>query len=119
MRNVSVNRIRTVTGSLLMVAIAISLFTIARSQPLTRTGDLRNPVVSFEELLARPVNLKPELKGQHPRIFFTAKSLEELRHRAESDDREMWQGELRNVRALTDEPPPPGSPMLNRSGVEQ
>jgi hypothetical protein len=74
---------------------------------------------SFDELLARPVALKPELKGQHPRIFFTSKSLDTLRRRAKTADREMWQASLKNLRALKEEPPPPGSPMLNRSGVEQ
>lgn len=78
-----------------------------------------NPIVPFEELLKRPVKLRPALSGQHPRVFFTEESLKQLRQRAQTSDRELWQDALKNIRALKMSPPPPGSAMLNRSGVEQ
>jgi hypothetical protein len=89
------------------------------NHPAIPRADKTAPVPSFDELLSRPVALRPELKGQHPRIFFTSQSLETLRRRAKTTDREMWQASLKNLRALKEDPPPPGSPMLNRSGVEQ
>ncbi|HSE33356.1 MAG TPA: DUF4962 domain-containing protein [Pyrinomonadaceae bacterium] len=76
-------------------------------------------VVPFEELLKRPVKLRPELNGKHPRVFFSDESLKALRHRAKTGDRDLWKEAVKNIRALSIEPPPPGSPMLNRSGVEQ
>lgn len=76
-------------------------------------------VVPFEELLRRPVKLRGELNGKHPRVFFTNDSLNTLRGRAQTSDRELWQEVVKNIRALTTEPPAPGNPMLNRSGVEQ
>ena len=33
-------------------------------------------IPAFAELLARPVRLKPELEGVHPRVFVTAEGLE-------------------------------------------
>jgi hypothetical protein len=78
-----------------------------------------NPIVPFEELLKRPIKLRPVLSGQHPRVFFTEESLKSARQRAHASDRDLWQAVLRDVRALKMAPPPPGSPMLNRSGVEQ
>jgi hypothetical protein len=76
-------------------------------------------ITPFEELLKRPVKLRPELNGKHPRVFFSKESLKALRYRAKSSDRDLWQDAVKNVRALTIEPPAPGHPMLNRSGVEQ
>lgn len=78
-----------------------------------------NAIVPFEQLLKRSVKLRPGLSGQHPRVFFTDESLKLLRRRAQTSDRELWQAVLKQVRALKMAPPPPGSPMLNRSGVEQ
>lgn len=76
-------------------------------------------IVPFEELLRRPVKLRPGLNGKHPRVFFTNDSLKTLRDRAQTSDRELWQEAVKKIRALSMEPPAPGSPMLNRSGVEQ
>jgi hypothetical protein len=101
--------------TLLLIALIVS-------QPLLRPLAARasdSLVTPFEELLRRPVNVRPELQGQHPRIFFDNASLKALRTRAHTTDRELWQIVLRNVRALKMNPPEPGSPMLDRSGVEQ
>ncbi len=76
-------------------------------------------VVPFEELLRRPIKLRDELNGRHPRVFFSHDSLKALRHRAQTSDRKLWQEAVTKIRALSMEPPAPGSPMLNRSGVEQ
>jgi Domain of unknown function (DUF4962) len=106
----------------LMLAIATillsSITSISRADTRA-TNSSNNPIVPFEELLKRPVKLRPVLSGQHPRIFFTNESLKLLSQRAQNSDRELWQAVSKDVRALKMAPPPPGSPMLNRSGVEQ
>jgi len=51
--------------------------------------------------------LKPELKGVHPRVFFTASEIDQLRERAHGSDRDVWQQVLRNLKALHGDPPPP------------
>ena len=85
----------------------------------TLTPEEKTKVVPFEELLQRRVRLRDELNGKHPRIFFSAESLKELRDRARTVDQDLWQEVTKNVRALSVAPPAPGDPMLNRSGVEQ
>ncbi|HEX8195215.1 MAG TPA: DUF4962 domain-containing protein [Pyrinomonadaceae bacterium] len=76
-------------------------------------------IPAFEELLKRPVKLRSELAGKHPRLFFSAAELNGLREKAKGAQRELWQGVLKNVRAVRQNPPAPGDPMLDRSGVEQ
>jgi hypothetical protein len=67
-------------------------------------------VPPFEELLAKPVVLKPGLGGVHPRVFVTKGELEQLRQRARTTHREEWQKVLANLVALKKDPDPaPGS----------
>jgi hypothetical protein len=51
--------------------------------------------------------LKPELRGVHPRVYVTDKELAELRERARTTHKELWQQALTHVRALAGAPPPP------------
>ena len=51
--------------------------------------------------------LRPELRGQHPRVYVTEAELQTLRARARTTHRELWQLALQNVRALNVPPPPP------------
>src|SRR5215510_16351354 len=60
----------------------------------------------------RKSTLKPELAGVHPRVYVTDKELDELRERAHTTHKELWQQALRHVRALDTTPPPP--PAQNR-----
>ncbi len=76
-------------------------------------------IILFEELLKRPVSLRAELQNKHPRIFFTKESLEQLRTKSKTTDKDLWQEIVKNVRALKLTPPEPDSHMLDRSGVEQ
>lgn len=105
-----------------VLALALSTILLTSiSAPNTSRASIKrdNTIVPFEQLLKRSITLRPELLGQHPRIFFTDESLKLLRRRAQTSDRELWQAVLKDVRALRIAPPPPGSSMLNRSGVEQ
>lgn len=51
--------------------------------------------------------LRPELRGQHPRVYVTEAELDTLRRRARTTHRELWQTALRNIRALSVAPPLP------------
>ena len=52
-------------------------------------------------------SLRPELMGVHPRVYVTDKEIAELRQRARTSHRELWQAALSHVRALAGDPPPP------------
>lgn len=51
-----------------------------------------------------PAPLRQELQGVHPRVFTTAKGLDELRERARGSHRELWQTALANLAAMKNEP---------------
>ncbi|HEY0431620.1 MAG TPA: hypothetical protein VGC61_07365, partial [Pyrinomonadaceae bacterium] len=55
----------------------------------------------------RNSGLRSELLGVHPRVYVTDKELAELRERARTSHRELWQRTLNRVRALGADPPPP------------
>jgi hypothetical protein len=60
-----------------------------------------------EVMRTRKSALKPELANVHPRVYVTDKELDDLRVRAHSTHRELWQQALNNVRALKTEPASP------------
>ena len=70
---------------------------------------------SFEQLLAQPVALKPELVGVHPRVFVTAKEIEALRVRAKTTHKGEWARALATLAAVGQAPPPPPGPQERRS----
>jgi hypothetical protein len=72
-------------------------------------------VPRFADLLARPVVLKPDLVGVHPRVFVTAAGLDALRERARTTHREDWQKVLSALPALAGDPPPAPGPQARRS----
>ncbi|HUG53337.1 MAG TPA: DUF4962 domain-containing protein [Vicinamibacteria bacterium] len=72
-------------------------------------------IPAFSLLVSRPVRLRPDLAGVHPRVFVTAAGLEELRRRARTTHREQWQKVLGALPALAGDPPPPPGPQARRS----
>ena len=52
-------------------------------------------------------SLKPELAGVHPRVYFTAAEVVELRQRLHGEDGAAWNEVLVNLRVLQGDPPPP------------
>jgi hypothetical protein len=83
---------------------------IAALACLPAVSGAQDLVPPFEELLARPVALKPDLAGVHPRVFVTRAELDQLRQRARTTHREEWQRVLVSLVALKQDPePPPGS----------
>src|SRR5437667_9083244 len=51
--------------------------------------------------------LRSELVGVHPRVYATDKELDDLRQRARTSHRELWQRAISHIRALDSVPPPP------------
>src|SRR5262249_46556724 len=52
-------------------------------------------------------SLRPELRGKHPRVYVTEAEIAQLRERARTTHRDLWQRALRQVRALKKEAPAP------------
>ena len=75
----------------------------------------QEPIPSFEQLLAQPVALKPELVGVHPRVFVTAAGIEALRARARTTHKDEWSRALATLTAVGEAPPPPPGPQERRS----
>jgi hypothetical protein len=69
----------------------------------------------FTELLSRPVRLKPDLVGVHPRVFVSAAGIEALRARARTTHREDWQKVLAALPARAGDPPPAPGPQARRA----
>ena len=61
----------------------------------------------FELMRTRKSTLRPELMGVHPRVYVTDKEIAELRQRARTTHRELWEQAISQVRALAGDPPPP------------
>jgi len=89
--------------SIVFVAVLFSVAVYAEEIP------------TFAELVARPVNLKPELVGAHPRVFVTAEEIAALRERARTTHREEWSRVLANLSAMKGDPPKPPGPQERRS----
>jgi hypothetical protein len=68
---------------------------------------LKGPHPLAQLMTSTKSQLKPELRGQHPRVYATSAELDALRRKAKTTHREVWQKALANVRALTTSAPPP------------
>jgi len=64
-----------------------------------------HPLVAL--MKSRKSSLRPELVGVHPRVYVTEQEFVELRNRARTTHKDLWQAALSNIRALRTEPPPP------------
>jgi hypothetical protein len=76
-------------------------------QERTASRKLKGEHPLIELMRTRKSTLRPELLGVHPRVYVTDKELAELRERAHTSHRELWQRALSHVRALESGPPPP------------
>lgn len=83
------------------------------------TAQTKEEVVPFETLLARNVELRPELKGAHPRLFFNATEMSEFRKRAQGEDKQAWNEAIKSLRILKRNAPDPKDAELYKSGLEQ
>ncbi len=76
-------------------------------QERTASKKLKGEHPLVELMRTRKSALRPELMGVHPRVYVTDKELAELRQRARTSHRELWQRAISQVRALAADPPPP------------
>ncbi|HKO96777.1 MAG TPA: DUF4962 domain-containing protein [Pyrinomonadaceae bacterium] len=76
-------------------------------QERTASKKLKGEHPLLELMRTRKSALRSELIGVHPRVYVTDKQLSELRERAHTSHRELWQRTINNVRALAADPPPP------------
>lgn len=76
-------------------------------------------IPAFTELLKRPVNFRPELKGVHPRLFFSKEVLNVHRIKAKNSDRELWQAVLKDIQTLKRDAPDPKDEDLYKSGLDK
>jgi hypothetical protein len=76
-------------------------------QERTASNKLKGKHPLIELIRTRKSTLRPELLGVHPRVYLTDKELAELRERARTSHRELWQRAIGHVRALEAGPPPP------------
>jgi hypothetical protein len=110
------NQGRRIWLSVLLIALASSLFSPVSlraqdarelEQERTASKQLKGEHPLVELMRTRQSALKPELKGVHPRVYVTDKELAELRQRARTSHRELWQQATSHVRALAADPPAP------------
>jgi hypothetical protein len=78
---------------------------LAAEKSLRKALGNEHPLVGLMRL--RNSTMRPELKGVHPRVYFTDEEIAGLKQRARTTHRELWQRALTKVRALTVEPPAP------------
>ena len=102
--------------SVLIIALASSLFPTVRlsaqdarelEQERAASKKLKGEHPLIELMRTRRSALRTELMGVHPRVYVTDKELAELRVRARTSHRELWQRAISHVRALAADPPPP------------
>src|SRR5258705_1233480 len=101
---------RLLVIALATLSIALPLFAQdvrELEQERTASKKLKGEHPLIELMRTRKSSLRPELLGVHPRVYVTDKELDELRQRARTSHRELWQQAISRVRALSADPPPP------------
>ena len=94
-------------ASVLPVAPLLAQDARELEQERTASKKLKGEHPLIELMRSRKSALRPELVGVHPRVFVTEQELSELRERAHTSHRELWQRAISHVRALNADPPPP------------
>jgi hypothetical protein len=111
-----IRQARRIWLTVLMIALASSLIGMVPSraqdareleQERTASKKFKGEHPLLELMRTRKSALRPELLGVHPRVYVTDKELAELRQRAQTSHRELWQRAISHVRALAGEPPSP------------
>ncbi|MDX6288243.1 MAG: hypothetical protein QOH42_42 [Blastocatellia bacterium] len=109
------NQARQVWLSMLMIALVPGLFPTVSllaqdarelEQERAASKQLKGEHPLLELMRTRKSALRPELLGVHPRVYVTDKELADLRQRARTSHRELWQRVISHVRALAGDPPP-------------
>jgi hypothetical protein len=103
---------RTLAAALALASIILPAQLLAQDarelqQERSSSNKLKGEHPLVELMRTRNAKLRPELMGVHPRVYVTEKELAELRERARTTHREVWQQAISHVRALAADPPPP------------
>ncbi|HSS20427.1 MAG TPA: DUF4962 domain-containing protein [Pyrinomonadaceae bacterium] len=103
---------RLLVMALTVAAISSSLTSLAQDaseleQERTASKRFKGEHPLVELMRTRKSTLRQELMGVHPRVYVTEKELVELRERAHTSHRDLWQQAIRHVGALDADPPPP------------
>jgi len=105
-------------GWLIVIGLALASSNIAISPLLAQdareleqervaSNELKGEHPLIELMRTRKSTLRSDLLGVHPRVYVTEKELSELRSRARTTHRELWQSAISHVHALEADPPPP------------
>jgi len=97
----------TLASSLLPVAPSLAQDARELERERAASKNLKGEHPLVELMRTRKSALRPELLGVHPRVYVTDKELADLRQRARTTHRELWQRAISHVRALAGDPPPP------------
>ncbi len=108
----------------IILPVLISLFFTSVINSQTKSDVSQNSsnkinIPAFTDLLNRPVNLRPELKGVHPRLFFTAADLPKMRERAKGADKELWRETLKEIESFGTNVPDVNDEDLYKSGLAE
>lgn len=79
----------------------------------------QNSIVPFEDLLKRPIKIRSEVKGVHPRLFFSAGNIARFREEAKGRGRELWLETLKKIQTLRRDAPDPKDEDLYKSGLDK
>ena len=108
---------RKVSILALLLVMFISLCFQAIGQTTEKEKKVSIPTIN--ELLLRPVKLKPEVKNVHPRLFFTTADLPKMRERAKGADRELWRETLKEIESFGTNVPNVNDEDLYKSGLAE
>ncbi|HZS03652.1 MAG TPA: DUF4962 domain-containing protein [Blastocatellia bacterium] len=105
--------IRRLVSTLLVVLWMVGVVAISHAQdtrealgPKDKPAKVTGNHPLTELMSSLNPRLKPELRGQHPRVYVTEAEIKVLRERARTTHRDLWQRALQNVRALKQDAPP-------------
>ncbi len=117
--NANIKIISSFSTSIFTLLAAVIFLFLAGSKTSAQEIRREQPVVAFEELLKRPVKMRPELVGKHPRLFFAAEDLPRFREKAGNSDKELWQAVLQDIQTLKRNAPDPKDEDLYKSGLDK
>jgi hypothetical protein len=94
-------------GGILLISSALAQDARESLGPKDKPAQAKEPHPLTQLMGKLNSSLRPELRGQHPRVYVTTQELADLRERSRTTHRALWQRALQQVRALKKDPPPP------------
>lgn len=100
------------------ILLLIGTYVISLTKNLFAQTNSQQRIIPFEQLLKRPVEIRTELEGKHPRLFFTSEGLPKLREKSKGIDKELWQEVLKDIQTLRRNIPDISDEDLYKSGLD-